>query len=108
MKSKSFHQYSWNSEVETMWISLIGWHHKTSNKYGHATPPDFPAPKSLVSELPSEVSFVSVLEIVLSKFWKIRVGFAPSACKIQQNMIFTASERGAPMIIEHAIEGAEY
>ena len=32
-KSRSFHQYSWNSEVETTWISLIGWHHKTSNKY---------------------------------------------------------------------------
>ena len=30
MKSMSFHQYSWNSEVETTWISLIGWHHKTS------------------------------------------------------------------------------
>ena len=25
-----FHQYSWNSGVETTWISLIGWHHKTS------------------------------------------------------------------------------
>ena len=24
---------SWNSEVETAWISLISWHHKTSNKY---------------------------------------------------------------------------
>ena len=24
------HQYSWNSEVETTWISLIGWPHKTS------------------------------------------------------------------------------
>ena len=24
-----------NSEVETMWISLIGWHHKTSNIYWH-------------------------------------------------------------------------
>ena len=33
IKSTSFHQYSWNSEVETTWISLIGWHHKTSNKY---------------------------------------------------------------------------
>ena len=31
IKSKSFHQYSWNSEVETTWISLIDWHHKTSN-----------------------------------------------------------------------------
>ena len=30
IKSMSFHQYSWNSEVETTWISLIGWHHKTS------------------------------------------------------------------------------
>ena len=29
----SFHQYSWNSEVKTMWIILIGWHHKTSNNY---------------------------------------------------------------------------
>ena len=31
--SMSFHQYSWNSEVETTWISLIGWYHKTSNVY---------------------------------------------------------------------------
>ena len=31
-KSTSFHQNSWNSEVETTWISLIGWHHKTSTK----------------------------------------------------------------------------
>ena len=30
-KSMSFHQYSWNFEVETTWISLIGWHHKTSS-----------------------------------------------------------------------------
>ena len=30
IKSTSFHQYSWYSEVETTWISLIGWHHKTS------------------------------------------------------------------------------
>ena len=29
IKSMSFHQYSWNSEVETTWISLIGWPHKT-------------------------------------------------------------------------------
>ena len=33
IKSTSFHQYSWNSEVEAKWISLIGWHHKTSIKY---------------------------------------------------------------------------
>ena len=33
IKSMSFHQCSWNSEVETTWISLIGWHHKTSNMY---------------------------------------------------------------------------
>ena len=32
-KSTSFHHYSWNSEVETTWISLIGWHHKTSIQY---------------------------------------------------------------------------
>ena len=31
----SFHQYSWNSEVETTWISLIGWPQKTSIIYGH-------------------------------------------------------------------------
>ena len=29
----SFHQYSWNSEVETTWISFIGWHHKISTIY---------------------------------------------------------------------------
>ena len=33
IKTMSFHQYSWNSEVETTWISLIGWSQKTSNKY---------------------------------------------------------------------------
>ena len=33
IKSTSFHQYSWNSEVETTWISLIGWHHKTCAMY---------------------------------------------------------------------------
>ena len=33
MKSMLFHKYSWNSEVETIWISLIGWHYKTSNIY---------------------------------------------------------------------------
>ena len=33
IKSTSFHQYSWNSEVETTWISLFGWHHKTSSTY---------------------------------------------------------------------------
>ena len=33
IKSMSFHQYSWNSEVETTWISSIGWHHKTSIIY---------------------------------------------------------------------------
>ena len=26
-----------NSEVETTWISLIGWHQKTSNRYGHSS-----------------------------------------------------------------------
>ena len=35
IKSTSFHQYSWNSEVETTWISLIGWYHKTSSVYWH-------------------------------------------------------------------------
>ena len=35
IKSTSFHQYSWNYEVETTWINLIGWHHKTSSKYCH-------------------------------------------------------------------------
>ena len=33
IKKTSFHQYSWNSEVETTWISLIGWPHKTSTRY---------------------------------------------------------------------------
>ena len=28
-----FQLYSWNSEVETTWISLIGWPHRTSNVY---------------------------------------------------------------------------
>ena len=29
IKTTSFHQYLWNSELETTWISLIGWPHKT-------------------------------------------------------------------------------
>ena len=33
IKSMSFYQYSWNSEVESTWISLIGWHHKISSAY---------------------------------------------------------------------------
>ena len=33
MFSRSFHQYSWNSEVETTWKSLICWQHRTSNGY---------------------------------------------------------------------------
>ena len=33
MISRSFHQYSWNSGVETTWKSLIGWRHRTSNSY---------------------------------------------------------------------------
>ena len=37
IKSTSFHQYSWSSEVETTWISLFGWHHKTSNTYSLRT-----------------------------------------------------------------------
>ena len=28
IKPTLFHQCTWNSEVETTWISLIGWHHK--------------------------------------------------------------------------------
>ena len=28
-----FHQYSWNSDVETTWISLIGWAQKMSHPY---------------------------------------------------------------------------
>ena len=32
VKTKSFHQYSLNFEVEKTWISLIGWPHKTSIK----------------------------------------------------------------------------
>ena len=30
IKKMLFHQYSWKSEVEKTWISLIGWPHKTS------------------------------------------------------------------------------
>ena len=33
IKSTLFHQYSWYSEVETTWISLISWHQKTSSTY---------------------------------------------------------------------------
>ena len=32
-KKMSFHQYSWNSEVETSWISLIGWPYYLSFTY---------------------------------------------------------------------------
>ena len=31
--SRLFHQYSWNSEVETTWKSLICWRHRTSTTY---------------------------------------------------------------------------
>jgi len=37
LKSRSFHKYSRNSEVETTWISLISWLHKTSNTGLHST-----------------------------------------------------------------------
>ena len=33
MISRLFHQYSWNSVVETTWKSLIGWRHRTSSNY---------------------------------------------------------------------------
>ena len=33
MFSRSFHQYSWKSEVETKWKSLICWRHRTSIVY---------------------------------------------------------------------------
>ena len=33
IKTTLSNQYSWNSEVETTWISLIGWPHKTSIIY---------------------------------------------------------------------------
>ena len=33
MFSRSFLQYSWNSEVETTWKSLICWRHRTSITY---------------------------------------------------------------------------
>ena len=32
-KNNIFHELSWNSEVETSWISLIGWPYKMSNTY---------------------------------------------------------------------------
>ena len=35
IKLMLFHQYSWNSEVGTTWISLISWHHKTSSIYSY-------------------------------------------------------------------------
>ena len=35
MKPKSFHQYSWNSEVETTWINLICWPYRTSSTVLH-------------------------------------------------------------------------
>ena len=36
IKTTLFHQYSWNSEVETTCVSLIGWPHKTSIIYDAA------------------------------------------------------------------------
>ena len=36
----------------------------------NATPSDFPAPKSWVSDLSFQVSFASVLAMVLSEYWK--------------------------------------
>ena len=38
--------------------------------FDNSTPSNFPAAKSWVSELSSEVSFVSVLAMVLSEYWK--------------------------------------
>ena len=32
-KKRLFHQYSWNSELETTWIRLIGWPLMTSNAW---------------------------------------------------------------------------
>ena len=35
-KNKSFHQNSWNSGLETSWISLIHWPLRTSSEYRYA------------------------------------------------------------------------
>ena len=37
IETTSFHQYLWNSEVETTWISLICWLHKTFTIHIHAS-----------------------------------------------------------------------
>ena len=39
LKTTLFHWYSWNSEVETTWNSLICWRHRTSTPYQRAKPP---------------------------------------------------------------------
>ena len=43
--------------------------------FGNATPSNFPAPKSWVSDLSFEVLFVSVLATVLSEYWKMLENF---------------------------------
>ena len=48
IKSTSFH--SWNSEVETTWISLIGWHHKKSTPFGSIISPSKETTKQLLNK----------------------------------------------------------
>ena len=69
IKSMSFHQYSWNSEVETTWISLIGWHHKTSNI--HCTVHDI----TIFTK-----NQILNLEFVTNFFWPIRTSLTSLLC----------------------------
>ena len=67
IKSMSFHQYSWNSEVETTWISMIGWHHKTSTKY-------LPRQINVVKKFPSSSLFLGAPCCQKCELWQIAKG----------------------------------
>ena len=68
IKSKSFHQYSWNSEVETTWTGLICWHHKTSNTLVALILETIPI------SYPSGARFIALRNIVLKlAFKRVRI-----------------------------------
>ena len=64
IKTMLFHQYSWNSEVETTWISLIGWPYKTSNLY----PNWYSTTEVMLVNTP--VSKKTNLSCTISEFWR--------------------------------------
>ena len=61
-----FHQYSWNVEVETTWISFIGWPLKTTRQYYVPT-------LTIINDFPFKVHLISLepLKIPQSKWEKM-------------------------------------